>query len=494
LTTALASVILGTLTSRWLVISAALLLACTRSPTSRAPASQPDAGDTGSDAYAAAPSGYASNGVPIPPLDPAAQCSHVLTGVEPCKDSCPPLSCDCGGTPLAVDPGLSGCVTKQCATSVSCTTACALGPFQVQGYVLSCLIDGLCGSDRDCAPPETKCLVLPRETTGTCTTGGAGARCLADADCASGACVAAPDGSHACTDGAIGAACNTDRHCQSRLRCALAAGAFTGACTDGDDKSPCVTKTDCMPLLDCLALGVAGTRHLCTAHAPGSPCELDGQCNGGFCFLGKCTTGAVGADCANVNQCHTRACVAQHCSDGIVGAPCFVDSDCVGQCSNDAPGTFGTCTTGEVGPPCPCVAGLHCNGFGAAGLCAPPTVTGGACRADADCVSGKCSGPDPVGTCTEGMLHQQCRDTPQCQPGLHCISDGLVGTCFAGLPGDPCAAAADCANGLCPLPAETFSPCITQGDFTPCLSHGVCLHHVCFPQTCAATPDAAASD
>jgi hypothetical protein len=179
-----------------------------------------------------------------------------------------------------------------------------------------------------------------------------------------------------------------------------------------------------------------------------------------------------------------------------------LDTDCQHACAAP-PGVSSECTDGNVGSKCrtdgvaQCAVGLHCvpDGY-PAGTCTNAGTVGAQCSADTDCQSQKCGalGSTPFRQCTDGQRGQSCNATAQCQPGLHCVTDGLVGVCVAGVSGDPCRDASQCASGSClPLPALTFCP-PNAPQLSACGEQGVCVGLSCF-QTCAAVdggaPDAA---
>jgi hypothetical protein len=258
----------------------------------------------------------AGNGVPIPPPDLTNTCGHIGAVFAPCTSACAPVSCDCGGSVRKVD---LPCLAEGCLTSVSCTGACMLSSDALLTTVLDCLLEGVCTSDQDCSAPK-RCLVAPGDTTGECLERGRGARCFQDADCGTSACVAVgTSGRRECDDGTDGASCNFDRHCFRSFRCILLPGEFNGVCSNGNVGEQCFTKADCQPLLDCVA--VQGM-HVCSAHASGSPCDIDDQCASRVCIASRCASGGAGEPCRDAHDCRVPFCVDGFCSNdsGDAGA------------------------------------------------------------------------------------------------------------------------------------------------------------------------------
>jgi hypothetical protein len=481
------------------LLTLACALGCAKTPLGVSPS--PDAAPP-ADAGAEAPP-RASNGVPIPDVPAHATDSCAALGLQlvfcsPADDNpddCPPVSCDCGGTQLSF--GL-GCTSDRCLTAISCDAVCAPDT-DAQTRAFLCLFNGVCKGDADCEDGG-RCLVNPGDTSGECSSREVGAACFENADCLSGACVVAADGSRSCTSGLGGMNCNRDEQCVGDLHCALAAGAFAGLCTDGREPSPCATDKDCQTLLTCVTIGTA---QICSAKSPGSPCATDGNCDGNFCVSSKCASGAAGAPCTTASQCRVPLCTsAQVCSEGAPGDACHVDADCRDACVAGTDGIAATCSDGDLGSACrredgtPCAAGLHCAASGASFTCTGPAPVGAVCAKPTDCQSQKCGGLPgaPGAVCTEGLRGQRCH-ADDCVAGLHCVSDGLAGVCVAGVAGDPCHAPQDCLGGAClPVPAPPMIGCFGVPDFGACGARGVCINGDCFPQTCGPAGDGGASD
>jgi hypothetical protein len=434
-----------------------------------------DGTDAGGDAVFDGASSIASNGVPIPPLDLSRTCPH-LVQIASCTDTCPRVTCDCGGTTQTFN---QGCIAHECIASVSCAATCALGD-QVLVAVDNCYGTLTCRSAAECQPAGLKCIMAPGDPIGECASGQAAAKCFTDADCKSGSCVVMSASIRQCQDGHAGAPCNRDANCAAPQRCALPAGSFLGKCTSGTLNTACVTKADCKAPFDCMSVG----------------------------GIQICSSGEAGAACATAKDCNLPFCVRGTCSNGAPGDECQQDADCQMHCTRN--GAAGVCTNGEMGQACPCdgpcdcAAGLHCtagnvsNGVGpagsGAGTCvAAPGPDGSFCVLDADCQSGMCS--SALSGCTEGKEHEPCRDASQCLAGLHCVVlFGAVGTCFGGHAGDPCTQPTECLSGVCsPTPAPSPTACaFSPGTVTPCDQGGSCILGQCYQQRCGGAADAGA--
>jgi hypothetical protein len=207
---------------------------------------------------------------------------------------------------------------------------------------------------------------------------------------------------------------------------------------------------------------------------------------------GTCDTGLAGAACKDVSDCRVPICYGGMCSAGMNGDACQVNADCATKmcASGGANGLPGKCTDGKLGSACwganstQCAAGLHCTSS-LPGTCIASGGVGDACTVDTDCQNGKCGGaansPAGLAVCTEGKVGQRCRDSTQCQAGLHCIANTFAGVCVAGIAGDPCVGATDCVSGSCngngSMPGVT---CLPAMDLTRCGEQGTCAGGSCF--------------
>jgi hypothetical protein len=445
----------------------------------------------------------AGNGVPIPDPPLKEPCAALGIAAKSCApgDACPALTCDCPAGPRMI-PILDSCLyTHRCLVGVSCPAVCAAG-MEVSDQLFVCLFAGSCKSNADCTDPASpRCLLAPADTNGHCTSLQTGSDCYRDSDCGA-VCVATTGGPRWCQNKMSGSPCNRDDQCQPGDvagvgGCILPDGQYAGACTDGHNGAPCHTSDQCLPGYACV--GVQDFFGTCSSRTKGAPCAVDADCFQGFCITdgpGKCDSGEPGATCAEPADCRVPSCFEQKCTGGATGAPCNQDSQCATKkCTQNSgvTGPVGQCTDGKAGSACEgsntnqCEAGLHCLP-GSPGKCAPPGGVGTPCARDVDCLTQKCgglpNGPAGLAICTEGKLGQRCRESAQCDPGLHCVSNGFAGVCVAGQVGDPCALAVDCDSGQCPdrggaLP--TF--CYGFADLAPCANGDVCVASICFP-TC----------
>jgi hypothetical protein len=144
--------------------------------------------------------------------------------------------------------------------------------------------------------------------------GKVGSDCYRDADCASGPCIALPEGIRMCQDlSEKSTTCNRDDQCAGSTAgpgtCLLQAGQFFGPCTNGTDGSPCFTVAQCMAGSACLDEWPGGIIGFCSSGITGAPCVGDADCHdNGFCVhspdLGtKCQTGQMNAVCVDASDC-----------------------------------------------------------------------------------------------------------------------------------------------------------------------------------------------
>jgi hypothetical protein len=450
----------------------------------------------------------ASNGVPIPDPPLKDPCAALGVAVASCGalDTCPPLTCDCGGVPKEIEVSGSCGFSRHCLTAVSCAAVCAI-PDLGASALPGCVYPGVCKGDVDCTDPGTpSCLLAPADTSGICVSRKGGSACYRDSDCVSSVCVAIPGGNRFCQDAGVkGSICNRDDQCPvvtagvGKSACIIPDGEFYGPCTDGTNGAPCLAGDDCVPGDTCAQLVPGGFGGQCTSGAQGAPCAVDADCDQGVCIgqpstWGTCQTGEVGSTCRSASDCHTGFCVASKCTTGTNGSTCISDTDCAMHvCASLGAAMPGQCTDGQQGSPCwgvdgkQCQAGLICQGMTFPGACLVPGIVGAPCQSDGDCMAGKCGGvpqgPPGLALCTEGKRGQRCRDTSQCDPGLQCISNGLSGVCVAGAPGDPCHTPADCMHGMCmDRPGTRPSMCNAgTADLTPCGMLGMCVAESCLP-------------
>jgi hypothetical protein len=322
----------------------------------------------------------ASNGVPIPGPDLRDTCGHLGVQTRACSPTapCEALTCICDGVTQTIAV-VESCEYNRCLTAVSCPAFCELKEKGRQ-RLNACVYNGTCKSATDCTL-FPNCLRAPGSTLGQCESEGTGAECFTDGDCLSSVCVALAEGRQ-CGDGTM--FCNLDSQCQAGA-CALPDDGFSGLCTNGANSSFCFKDAHCQPGLKCIVFENTSPR--CSTQGKGAPCDTNADCNGGFCVRGgggspkgTCDTGEAGATCNDAAQCKVPFCVQNGFGAGFV------------------------CTTGKFGDPC---------------------------TRDTHCISEKCSAGSGfiVGQCTDGQLSHACRDSVQCEAGLHCTANAGGGTC-----------------------------------------------------------------
>lgn len=264
--------------------------------------------------------------------------------------------------------------------------------------------------------------------------------------------------------------CLAASECSSNV-CGASGFCAEASCSDGV-KNADETDVDCGG--SCPALCTSGTG--CSA---GSDCT-SGVCSGSVCRDPTCSDGvrnadetdidcggscsaacSAGSSCGTGGDCGSRVCAASvcqapTCSDGVRngdeggpdcggscpvlcahGVSCAADADCrssvchsgSGQCS--AP----TCSDG--------VANGDETGVDCGGPCATKCANNVPCRNGGDCVSGVCSGTEPLRKCA----------APSCSDGVANGDERGVdcgGSCGAGCPtGAGCQAGGDCLSGVC---------------------------------------------
>jgi hypothetical protein len=452
----------------------------------------------------------AGNGVPIP--DPPLQdpCATLGVAVMTCgpTDACPALACTCGGVQKKIEVAGSCMMFGACLTGVSCPAACSHSDLLGAGVPAACVQAGVCVTDADCTnPARPRCLVALDGTSGHCVDGKGNSECYGNADCVSSVCVAVGPGARVCIDEQTSPICNRDDQCPAPVsgtgqsHCVLPAGTILGSCSAGTNGSPCVTSDQCLPGFGC-ALQGAGFIGQCTSHAQGAPCAVNGDCAQDRCVgasvsmgFGVCDTGELGTRCLKASDCLSGFCGGGKCTTGGNGAPCIIDADCATHlCASPGANVdfVGQCTDGMQGSACwrpkgnQCQAGLVCQG-GAASTCIVAGSVGAPCQQDSDCLAQKCATVTPgappapgLAVCTEGRRGQRCRDSSQCDAGLHCLSSGTLGLCVAGAPGDPCRVAGDCESGTCLSASGATAFCTGVADLGSC-GAGACVAGVCLP-------------
>lgn len=258
----------------------------------------------------------AANGLPIP--DPPLQdpCTPLAVTAIDCafNDTCPALTCDCGGHPRQIEVMNSCAFAGRCLTGVSCPAICAMSDLGAS-VLPKCVYAGSCDTDADCTRAGmTKCLRAPDGTAGHCVSGQAGSDCYRDADCPGKACVAIPGGLRMCQDPSTrGSICNRDDQCAPSATgpgtCLLQADQIFGPCTNGTDGTPCFSNVQCLAGATCLFEWPGDLYGFCSSGITGAPCVMDTDCHdNGFCVhdgdVGtKCQTGQMNAVCIDAGDC-----------------------------------------------------------------------------------------------------------------------------------------------------------------------------------------------
>ena len=241
---------------------------------------------------------------------------------------------------------------------------------------------------------------------------------------------------------------------------------------------------------------------------PGTDCDADSECAGGFCTDGVCCGSRCGGDCESCSA--AGACVFASSSTvcrASAGGCDPVAEMCTGTsgtCPSDAPSSAGTvcraasggCDLAEIcdgaSATCPAdvwlVANTECRAT--SGLCDLPEVCDGssaACPAPgaSGALASGTSCREPTGVCD---LREVCDGTSPACPGDVFLSastncGGMPGTCVA--TGTCSGSSGECV-GSAVLPAD--SVCLTASPADPCDVNDLCdgASSVCVPRYAAA--------
>lgn len=337
-----------------------------------------------------------------------------------------------------VEPCTPGCATRCVVVEEQawCLAACADGACR-DGYVCqpqtgSCLPDCRggwdCGDQFVCGADGLCALANPALAR-------VGEPCTDDAQCLSGICFEATDGT---TDtGWAGGACAAPCTVECASDCVVFDGqpwclgsCAQAPCRDGYvcDPDPQVCLPDCRLGWDCgtnFACGADGTCALATANLVpnGGPCAADHDCASGICFEATDADGPTGwAD----GTC------AEPCTDACTGGCVVLDAQpwCLPTCDAATP-----CRTGYV-----CSADLQ--------VCLPDCRLGWECSAN-----------------------YVCEETGECEPGWTNVADY----------GAPCASHSECSSGICLLPVTDAAPLWQNGVCTVSCAEGCPAGTVCAP-------------
>jgi hypothetical protein len=258
-----------------------------------------------------------------PSLHTCVSCSDgVKNGLETMVD-CGGNCNICLGDPCANN---AGCVSSQCTDGVCCDIACV-------GACQSCNLPGSVGA---CAsvpagqkdPQSCDTATEACDGAGMCKTA-AGASCVFDTDCASGAC--------------LGGICRiqTGGDCANALSCA------SGRCVNAKC-ADCAVNGDC----------ATGACSAPTCKAPGgAACDIDSDCAGNKCQFGLCLVDN-GSACAVAADCRSGV-----CAGGVCGP-------CTGVPVTCSPGaSCGSMAFGAIAGVCNrpmgayCINNLQCEGL-----------------------------------------------------------------------------------------------------------------------------------
>jgi hypothetical protein len=279
--------------------------------------------------------------------------------------------------------------------------------------------------------------------------GGPIGTCIPGGDCTPAEC---QTGQYACSGGSR--VCNPTGHVADGTQCGtgtghVCSGGSCGVCSAGNDCSdpgtPCVKKT-----IDC------SSGHAACVFAMNVP---DGTgCGGGnYCYGGACSACTLNVSCTPQNNpCHagkvascaggTMTCTDQNVA-AAAGTPCMGNDKC-----NQAYACIsGTCTGSN---PVTCTASDVCHQAGtcnpATGTCSNPTAPNGTACSGTNrcqtysCVGGACTGSNSV-TCTAS---DSCHVSGTCNPATGACSNPTAPDSTA------CGGGRMCSSGVCKCPAN----------------------------------------
>jgi len=263
----------------------ALALACGQTTSSRPTAAETAGssamagGGTADGADAQGTVAIADNGVAIPMRAPQDSCDGLGIQTRPCEGSgvCDSLGCDCSSRTAM--PSEIDCGARACIVAIDCAAYCSIEQAAKLTAPL-CASSGLCDDGAAC-PDGERCVRPPGATSGSCSNADTNARCYADDDCRSGACVVGDvSGNGHCDDGTL---CNRAEHCGNE-KCVLPAGRYLGFCTNGENGSPCLSAADCSSGFGCalVFLNSFSGAFTCTDGAVDSPCATSADCSPGL--------------------------------------------------------------------------------------------------------------------------------------------------------------------------------------------------------------------
>lgn len=309
-----------------------------------------------------------------------------------------------------------------------------------------------------------------------------------DVDCGGAQCGATCKTDESCVDNDDCAdhRCNTTKHVCAEARCddgvqnGLEGGLDCGTvCSKPCPvNSPCRNDSDCLEQVCAIAAGttVKSCQAATCSDGKKNGGELDVDCAGPACGLGKCEAGQrcntkadcdpdiTGVECKTTPGSSLLTCVPPNCFDGSLGgeetdkdcggsecAPCAVGKLCElardcdpiasGRCSLDNRCAAASCDDGIKNG---AETGIDCGGdpstiYPACKRC-PPQFT---CGKDSDCDNVRCeSGVCQPANCSDGLLNGA-------EPSRDCGATCLVSTGKLCEVDQKCGADVDCASGWC---------------------------------------------
>ena len=401
--------------------------------------------------------------------------SACLTTCQTISDCMTPNACvtvpnhHCGDTlPKGAACTLgTDCASGHCVDGVCCNSACADG---CQSCTLSSSL-GTCSNIGSGSPPRvTSPLTCPAaQGTGVCgNTGNCNGSdaCEQHTTCTPTTCATATSEYTMCTTNATTSTCTA-----STQACGTGYLCVSGKCAT----TPCTTSSSCDTTNGYSCIGGS-----CRKEDLGASCTDDKQCSSAHCADGVCCNTACSgcSGCTNsltgktTGQCQAvTAGTDAHNACAASGTPCGLDGNCdgTGLCRMPASGTAcGSSCTGSTLTPISCDGAGNCNVYGTGAPCPNSTVCGSSticgnlkvlgatCQAAADCASnncvdGHCCGTASCGTCqactgangtcvtVASSDDDTCNGTKTCDAAGACKNKS----------GQACTEAGDCASNSC---------------------------------------------
>ncbi|HVZ35977.1 MAG TPA: hypothetical protein VG963_26300, partial [Polyangiaceae bacterium] len=311
----------------------------------------------------------------------------------------------CGSIECPTDPCRSytpgAIVGNRCSAGQCKSPEAACTAFQAQGTDSACSDTALCDNLGNCSRPKKQLLDA----------------CSSDSQCASGACVAAADGSSVCCS----QACAASQVCNATGGCGPAP-----VCTDGATQCSGSNFQRCV-----------GGQWATTAACGTLGCSVQ---------LGGCLAD-TGQTCSSAGQCASRNCV-----DGVC-----CNSACNGLCETCA--TTGICRAADTDPAC---GSVSCGNF-ASDCVSDTSNTFNVCKARGQCrTTADCGFLSSTTRCGQGGL---CNGQGVCQgPSVQCGNQTCSGNnvCCSMLDLNSNQLILACGNGsTCSFPNGGFGPTVS---------------------------------